>query len=112
MSDRMMDLVAQRFRTLGEPYRLRILQALESGKMSVGEMVSALEGNQPNISKHLQILHEAGLVDRRRVGTTIFYSICDPMVFKLCELVCRSEAEKSKRELEALGVSSTTGSKR
>jgi DNA-binding transcriptional ArsR family regulator len=107
MSEKMMDLVARRFRTLGEPYRLRILQALESGEMSVKDMVSALEGNQPNISKHLQILHEAGLVGRRRAGNTIFYSIIDPMVFKLCDLVCRSEAEKGKRELDALGVSTS-----
>lgn len=112
MNDKMMDLVARRFRTLGEPYRLRMLQALESGEMSVGDMVAALEGNQPNISKHLQILHEIGLVGRRREGTTIFYSISDPMVFKLCQLVCRSEAERSKREFEALGVSSKTRSKR
>lgn len=101
-----MDLVARRFRTLGEPYRLRILQLLESGEKSVGDMVAALEGNQPNVSKHLQILHETGLVTRRRTGTTILYSISDPMVFRLCELVCRSETEKSKRELEALTVPS------
>lgn len=112
MSDKMMDLVARRFRTLGEPYRLRMLQTLESGEMSVGDMVAALEGNQPNVSKHLQILHEAGLVSRRREGTTIFYSISDPMVFKLCDLVCRSEAERSKRELVALSASSRVGSRR
>ncbi len=112
MSDKMMDLVARRFRTLGEPYRLRMLQTLESGEMSVGDMVAALIGNQPNVSKHLQILHEAGLVSRRRAGTTIFYSISDPMVFKLCELVCRSEAERSKRELEALSTSSRAESRR
>ena len=102
MTDKMMDLVARRFRTLGEPYRLRLLQFLEPGEKSVGDIVAGLEGNQPNISKHLQILHEAGLVSRRRAGTTVLYSICDPMVFKLCDLVCQSEVEKSKREFAAL----------
>ena len=102
MSDKMLDLVARRFRTLGEPYRLRILQELEAGEKSVGELVAALEGNQPNISKHLQVLFDAGLVGRRREGTSIFYAISDPMVFKLCALVCSSEAEKSRRDYEEL----------
>ena len=102
MSDKMLDLVARRFRTLGEPYRLRILQELEAGETSVGELVAALDGNQPNVSKHLQILSDAGLIGRRREGTSILYSISDPMVFKLCALVCSSEAEKSRREFEEL----------
>ena len=98
----MLDLVARRFRTLGEPYRLRLLQELETGEKSVGELVAALEGNQPNISKHLQVLFDAGLIGRRREGTSIFYAISDPMVFKLCALVCSSEAEKSRRDYEEL----------
>lgn len=102
MSDKMLDLVARRFRTLGEPYRLRILQELETGEKSVGELVAALDGNQPNVSKHLQILFDAGLIGRRREGTSIFYAINDPMVFRLCALVCSSEAEKSRREFEDL----------
>lgn len=103
MSDKMMDLVARRFRTLGEPYRLRILQQLETSERTVGELVEALDGNQPNVSKHLQILHDAGLVSRRREGTSIVYAISDPMVFELCALVCRTEAERAERELAELG---------
>lgn len=98
----MLELVARRFRTLGEPFRLRILQELEAGEKSVGELVAALEGNQPNVSKHLQILSDAGLIARRREGTSIFYTISDPMVFKLCALVCSSETQKSRREFEQL----------
>jgi DNA-binding transcriptional ArsR family regulator len=110
ISDKMMDLIARRFRTLGEPYRLRLLQQLEDGEKSVGELVESLEGNQPNVSKHLQLLHEAGLVSRRREGTSIVYAIGDPMVFKLCELVCRSETKKSRREFEELvGASAGKG---
>ena len=112
MSDKMLDLVARRFRTLGEPYRLRILQELERGERSVGELVDALDGNQPNISKHLQILHEAGLVGRRREGTSVLYAISDPMVHKLCALVCRHEAEKSRREFEGLRGTVPTRSRR
>jgi len=105
-----MDLVARRFRTLGEPFRLRILQELEGGERSVNELVAALDGNQPNVSKHLQVLSDAGLVSRRREGTSVFYAISDPMVFKLCALVCQSALEKSKQEFEDL--SGTRGSKR
>lgn len=102
MSDKMMALVASRFRTLGEPLRLRILQQLETGEKTVGELVEAVEGNQPNVSKHLSILHEAGLVSRRREGNSVLYGIGDPMVFKLCELVCRREAKRSEEEYAAL----------
>jgi DNA-binding transcriptional ArsR family regulator len=91
----MIELVARRFQILGEPCRLRILQALEERPMTVNEIVDALKGNQPNISKHLQILFDAGLVGRERSGNSVLYSIADPVVFKLCELVCRSTARQA-----------------
>ena len=103
-SDKMLELVARRFRMLGEPYRLRLLHALESEERTVGDLVAALDGNQPNVSKHLQMLHEAGLVSRRREGTSIYYGIADPMIFKLCDLVCRSTAEKAREEYDELIV--------
>lgn len=102
MSDKMLALVAKRFRTLGEPFRLRLLQQLEAREKTVNELVEALDGNQPNVSKHLALLHDAGLVSRRRDGTSVLYRISDPVVFKLCELVCSNEAEKSQREFEEL----------
>ncbi len=102
LSDRMINIVARRFHTLGEPYRLRLLQALEAGEMTVGELVQALDGNQPNVSKHLRILHDIGLVSRRREATSIFYAISDPMVLQLCELVCRSAEQQSRQQLDEL----------
>jgi len=92
---KMIALVARRFQVLGEPCRLRILEALQGGAMTVNQIVEALNGNQPNISKHLQILFDAGLVGRERSGNSVFYRITDPMVFKLCELVCRSTARQA-----------------
>ena len=68
MSDEMLNRVASRFRTLREPYRLRMLQVLMRGAMTVGEVVYALDGNQPNVSRHLQILYGADVVRRRREG--------------------------------------------
>jgi len=103
----MLDHVARRFRTLGEPFRLRILQTLESGEHTVTQLVEALQANQSNVSKHLQILFDASLVGRRRNGNSILYSIADPMVFKLCDLVCRSAARNSQRQYEDLHPASS-----
>jgi DNA-binding transcriptional ArsR family regulator len=93
--EKMVELVARRFQVLGEPCRIRILQALQSGPRTVNDIVGDLDGNQPNISKHLQILFDAGLVGRERSGNSVFYSVADPVVFKLCELVCRSTARRA-----------------
>jgi DNA-binding transcriptional ArsR family regulator len=92
---KMIELVARRFQILGEPCRLRILQVLQEHPMTVNEIVGALEGSQPNVSKHLQILFDAGLVGRERSGNNVRYAIADPVVFKLCELVCRSTARRA-----------------
>lgn len=111
MSDQTLELIAKRFRLLGEPFRLRLLQQLQSGEKTVNELVDALDGNQPNVSKHLALLHDAGLVSRRRDGMSVLYSIGDPVIFQLCNLVCKNEAQKSRREFEQLSKS-VKGSKR
>jgi DNA-binding transcriptional ArsR family regulator len=97
----MIELIARRFRMLGEPQRLRILQVLQQKERTVGEIVEVLAGNQPNISKHLQSLYAAGLVGRRREGNSIYYSVAD-LVAKLCDLVCRSAAEEARAKLAGL----------
>jgi len=104
--EKMVELVARRFQVLGEPCRLRILQALQGGTKTVKEIVGNLDGNQPNISKHLQILFDAGLVGRERSGNSVLYSIADPFVFKLCELVCRSSARQAAQVQKYAAVSS------
>ncbi len=109
--EKMVDRVARRFQVLGEPCRLRILQALQGGAMTVNQIVESLHGNQPNISKHLQILYDAGLVSRERSGNSIFYSIADPFVFKLCDLVCRSTARQAAY-LQQYGTSAASRSQR
>ena len=95
LHDEMIDIVARRFQVLGEPCRLRILRVLQGGAMTVNGIVKELDGNQPNISKHLQILFDAGLVRRERSGNSIFYAIADPSLFRLCDLVCRSTAARA-----------------
>ncbi|MEK6686932.1 MAG: metalloregulator ArsR/SmtB family transcription factor [Gemmatimonadota bacterium] len=97
------DLVAERFRTLGEPTRLILLDQLRRGQeRSVNELVDATGAGQANVSKHLQILLAAGFVSRRKDGTTVYYQLADPTVFQLCDLVCgRAEVviEQKRRAL-------------
>jgi len=88
------ELVAQRFRVLGEPVRLQILQLLDREEMSVGELATAVGTTQPNVSKHLRILQESGLVGRRQEGNTAWYRITDPTVFDLCDVVCGSLGDR------------------
>lgn len=100
LSDRMIDLVARRFRALGEPSRLRILQTLEPGERSVNEIQEAVGSTQSNVSRHLTALHDAGLVAKRRDGNLVMYSIADPMVFELCAVVCNNAARKAKEDFQ------------
>lgn len=83
-----LERVAALFRAFAEPTRLAIIQELKSGEMSVSEIVGRLSTSQANISKQLKMLHEAGLVRREKRATQVLYAIKEPMVFKLCTLVC------------------------
>ena len=85
---RALELVAARFRLLGDPMRLRLLQVLREGECSVSALARAVGSTQPNISKHLRTLQEGGLVERQSRGNSAFYFICDPSVFTLCDVVC------------------------
>ncbi len=108
----MLELVARRFKLLGEPLRLRILQLLEAGESTVNDIVQALEANQSNISKHLGLLYDGGLVGRRRDRNSIYYFIADPVVLQLCALVCHSASEEARNtlaELRPLRKHATTG---
>jgi DNA-binding transcriptional ArsR family regulator len=87
-SDAALDLVAARFRVLGEASRLKLLRALEQGERNVGELVTACGLTQANTSRHLQTLGDAGILGRRREGTSVYYFIADPAVLDLCHIVC------------------------
>ena len=90
MTEEALALVARRFAVLSEPMRLRLLHALFDGEKPVNTLVEATGGTQANISRHLQTLADAGLLTRRKEGLQVFYSIADPSIFTLCELVCGS----------------------
>jgi DNA-binding transcriptional ArsR family regulator len=101
-SEKILALIARRFRLLGEPFRLRLLQELEDGELTVGELVFKLDGNQSNVSKHLQMLHQAGFVSRRREGNSVYYGIADTFVMKLCDLVCKNTVQHAEDDLHDL----------
>ncbi len=105
LSEEALEMIARRFALLGEPMRLRLLHALFDGEKSVNALVDASGGTQANVSRHLQALAEAGLLGRRKQGLQVFYSIADPTLFQLCELVCGSLEEKLARDAKAFARS-------
>jgi DNA-binding transcriptional ArsR family regulator len=84
----LVDVIAQRFRAMGEPMRIRILDALRDGPLVVGDLAAAVSASQQNVSKHVAVLVQAGLVSREKEGTRVRCAIADPAVFQLCDLVC------------------------
>ncbi|MHB1224875.1 MAG: ArsR/SmtB family transcription factor [Gemmatimonadaceae bacterium] len=86
--------VADRFRALAEPARLQLLQVLRGGELTVTDLVDATGLSQANVSKHLQLLHAASFVIRRKEGLYVFYSLADNDTVELCDIMCgRIEAE-------------------
>ena len=101
LADPLVDLIAQRFRVLGEPMRIKLLDHLREGDATVSELQQALGASQQNVSKHLGILHNAGMVTRTKDGNHTRYSIADEGVFELCEQVCGG-VRRQVDELDAL----------
>ena len=99
--DSLAELIAQRFRVMGEPTRIRILDRLREGEASVQDLTEALGSSQQNVSKHLGVLAQAGIVGRRREGNLSLHRIVDDSVFALCEQVCGS-LQRQLAELNAV----------
>jgi DNA-binding transcriptional ArsR family regulator len=84
----LVELIAKRFRVLGDPLRITLLDRLRDGEATVSELREDTGASQQNVSKHLGVLLEAGVVRRAKRGTSSVYSIADEGVFDLCEQVC------------------------
>lgn len=97
-----LDLIASRFRLLGEPMRLRILMALKEGEKNVTELVETTGGTQANISRHLQSLTEGGILARRKEGLNVYYSVGDESIYHLCDNVCGSLQKRLNFQTKAL----------
>lgn len=97
----LVEAIADRFRVLGEPMRIRILDRLRAGAMTVGELAEALGTSQQNVSKHVGVLSRAGLVAREKEGNSVRCRIADASVMQLCEQVCGG-LQRQVSELQAL----------
>ncbi|MCZ7607240.1 MAG: metalloregulator ArsR/SmtB family transcription factor [Planctomycetota bacterium] len=102
LSPAALGLVAARFKLLGEPARLALLNSLMSREQNVNELVESTSLSQANVSKHLSQLADAGYVNRRKDGLFTVYSISDDSVFQLCDLMCSSIAKKLGQDLQAI----------
>lgn len=97
-TDEVMELVADRFKALSEPARLTILAALgDAGELSVTALIDRTELGQANVSKHLQVLHRLGFVERRKDGLFVFYRLTGEDVFILLEMMRERLAREAGR---------------
>lgn len=94
LSNEAFDMIGERFKALAEPMRLRLVYALMDDEKTVSQLVEETGGFQANISKHLKMLLELGIVTRRKQGLNSYYSITDRTVFELCDLMCDSIQER------------------
>jgi DNA-binding transcriptional ArsR family regulator len=101
LPDDLVELIARRFRVIGEPMRIRLLDRLRDGEATVGELSEALSASQQNISKHLAVLADVGILGRRKEGNHVYYRVVDEGVFALCEAVCGS-VQQQVRSLNEL----------
>lgn len=100
LPDAALEMIAARFRLLSEPARLRLIIALEAGERNVGDLVQITGTSQTNVSRHLQVLAEGGVLSRRKSGASVFYRIADPAVFDLCRHVCGGLARELREKGE------------
>lgn len=92
--------VSDYFSILGEPMRLRILNLLRDGEKCVQDLVEATDTSQANVSKHLKVMLQAGILTRRSKGTLAYYSVEDDLIFELCNLVCDRLASRIEQQAQ------------
>ena len=98
----MVAAVAERFKILAEPARLAVLNELRSRPRNVSELIEATGLNQANLSKHLQLLHAHGFVERRREGLFVIYQLADASVFELCDIMCGQLKRRASAQVTRL----------
>ena len=94
-SDEVFEKVADLFRLMSAPMRLRIISALCDGEKNVGELLAEIDTTQPNMSQHLTTLSQAGVFGKRRAGVQIYYRIINDRVVTLCRTVCEQISSQS-----------------
>jgi DNA-binding transcriptional ArsR family regulator len=101
MTEELFVRVAGRFKALSEPARLRILDRLRGGELTVGELGEKTQLNQANLSKHLQLLYNLEFVTRRKDGLFVYYRLANEDVFQLCDIMCGRLARPARRSAPA-----------
>ena len=101
-TDAALELIAARFRVLGEPSRLKLIRALEAGEQSVNQLMNSTGLTQANTSRHLQTLIQSGILGRRRDGLNVIYFIADPSIFELCGHVCGAVQRQATSQARAI----------
>lgn len=86
MRDRLVGFKADFFKALANPLRIKILDELRNGELTVSEIGERLNIELPNVSQQLAVLKSKQLVFARKQGTNIYYSCSDPTVFKLLDV--------------------------
>lgn len=107
--DDLAELIARRFKVLGEPIRIRLLDLLRDGERGVNDLAAELGAGQQNVSKHLAVLAEARIVARRKDGNHVYYRVVDHGVLDLCRQVCGS-LEEQLRTLASIVAGSSASS--
>ncbi len=100
--------VADYFSVLGEPMRLRLLNLLRDGEKCVQDLVEVTDTSQANVSKHLKVMLQAGILTRRSKGTLAYYSVEDDLIFDLCNLVCDRLASRIEEQAKSFRAFSLT----
>jgi ArsR family transcriptional regulator, virulence genes transcriptional regulator len=97
-------LQAEFCKGMSHPKRIRILRALKEGERTVNDLARIMEVPQANVSQHLAILRQVGLLKTRRDGTNIYYSISDHRIVEACELVRSCIAERLRKSQMILAI--------
>jgi DNA-binding transcriptional ArsR family regulator len=106
LPDDLVELIAERFRALSEPTRIKLLDRLREGEATVLELTELIGTTQQNVSKHLGVLQRSGIIARRKQGYFAYYRIVDDAVFSLCETVCGSLRQQVESLRELVGETS------
>jgi DNA-binding transcriptional ArsR family regulator len=104
LSNDVLEMVAGQFKVLAEPVRLQILQCVGEEEKTVSEIVVLTKASQPNVSKHLKVMQEAGILVRRQEKNSAFFRAADPTIFKMCDIVCGSLKERSENKAKILAL--------
>lgn len=102
LSDTQLEEVSRLFGILSESSRLKLLRALMKKPLTVSELMKATGMKQGNVSKHLGVLLNARFVAREREGNFACYSLIDPRIYQLCDLMCARIKDDAKRRIAEL----------